>query len=272
MKLALAALLAALSASCDPAAPSTAPPGPGALVASAFPAEASERPDVPAPREKDYPWMSRAAWWERHRALLAIDPTAKRESQLAFVGDSITEGWDDAVWSEFFVRYRPIRLGLGGDKTQQLLFRIERGELDGLGSRVLVLLIGTNNFGLGKATPEGVARGIGAVLGAIRGKLPDCRILLLAILPRDQPHSAIRRDVAATNQLLTKLADGDRVRYLDLGSNFLETGGKIPVDLMADSLHPTPLGYRVLSSALSPVLHELLQTANSKQPETAPPR
>jgi lysophospholipase L1-like esterase len=203
--------------------------------------------------------MSREGWWQRHRALLAIEPSIKRDSELAFLGDSIIEGFDNAVWNEFYARYRPLRLGIGGDKTQQVLFRIEQGELDGLGSKLVVLLIGTNNFGLGDATPESVARGIAAVVKAVQSKLPEARLLLLGILPREEkPDSELRKKVRETNLLVQRLADGERVTYLDLGARFLDAEGKIPAELMADFLHPTPKGYRVFSTALAPTLGELL--------------
>ena len=165
------------------AAPSAAGP---ATSAAAPPILAPEpAPDVPAPRDRDYPWMSIDAWQQRQRQLLAIDPALKRDSKLAFLGDSITEMWDDAVWKESFGRYRPLRLGIGGDKTQQLLYRIDQGELDGVGARVVVVLIGTNNFGLGEATPSSVALGVAAVLSRVTAKLPKARLLLLGILPRE---------------------------------------------------------------------------------------
>lgn len=205
--------------------------------------------------------MSRDDWWQKHRALLAIDPGVKRDSKLAFLGDSIVEGWDPLVWNELFGRYRPVRLGLGGDKTQQVLFRIQQGELDGLGARVLVLLIGTNNFGLGEATPEEVARGVTAVVSAVQKKLPETRVLLLGILPRDErPGTELRQKVGATNALIRELADGERVHYLDVGQHFLDAQGKIPAELMADFLHPTPKGYRVLATAIAPAITELLAT------------
>ena len=227
--------------------------------ASVAPAPHGEANDQPAPRTRDYPWMSVDTWWQKQRALLAIEPSIKRDSELAFLGDSIVEGFDNAVWNEFYARYRPVRLGLGGDKTQQVLFRIEQGELDGLGSKLVVLLIGTNNFGLGDATPESVARGIAAVVQAVQSKLPKARILLLGILPRDERSDGeLRKKVRETNLLVERLGDGDRVTYLDIGAKFLDAEGKIPAELMADFLHPTPKGYRVFSTALAPTLGELL--------------
>jgi lysophospholipase L1-like esterase len=217
-----------------------------------------EAPDVAAPRDRGYPWMSLEGWWQRQKALAAIDPGVKQSSELAFLGDSIVEGWDNGVWNEYYGRYKPVRLGLGGDKTQQVLYRIEHGELDGLGSKLVVILIGTNNFGLGTSTPELVARGVTAVVRAVQSKLPAAQILLLGILPRDeQPGTRLRNDIAATNALIARLTD-ERVEYLDIGQKFLDPSGKLPAELMADFLHPTPKGYRVFSDALEPVIRARL--------------
>ncbi|MDQ2647791.1 MAG: GDSL-type esterase/lipase family protein [Myxococcota bacterium] len=241
-------------------APEPAPVSPSAAVATPAPApppEASElppgeAPDVAAPRDREYPWMSVEAWWQRQKALAAIDPGVKQRSELAFLGDSIVEGWDDGVWNEYYARYNPVRLGLGGDKTQQVLYRIEHGELGGLGSKLVVILIGTNNFGLGTSTPELAARGVTAVVRAVQAKLPKAKILLLGILPRDeQPGTPLRNNVAATNLLIARLAS-DRVQYLDIGRQFLDPAGKLPAELMADFLHPTRKGYRVLAEAIAP--------------------
>jgi beta-glucosidase len=122
-----------------------------------------------------------------------------------------------------------------------------------------VILIGTNNFGLGSAEPAPVAKGVAAVVSAVKSKLPNARLLLLGILPRDEsPGTELRRKIGATNALIQQLADGERVRYLDIGAQFLDGSGKIPSSLMADFLHPTPKGYAVFAKAISPTLREVL--------------
>jgi lysophospholipase L1-like esterase len=262
------AALAALA--CNPPrppqTPEPAPIVPTAIATATAPAPVpsspelppGEAPDLAAPRDRDYPWMSVEAWWQRQKALSTIDPGVKQSSELAFLGDSIVEGWDNGVWNEYYARYKPVRLGLGGDKTQQVLYRIEHGELDGLGSKLVVILIGTNNFGLGTSTPELVARGVAAVVRAVQARLPEARILLLGILPRDeQPGTSLRNQVSATNALIARLAS-DRVEYLDIGSRFLDPTGKLQAELMADFLHPTPKGYRVFSDAIAPAIRARL--------------
>jgi len=234
--------------------------GPSAQAsADAHATEAPQAPDEPAPRDRDYPWMSLQTWHQKHEALVHIDPELRRRSELVFLGDSIIEGWDDALWKERYGPHHAVRLGLGGDKTQNVLWRMAHGELEGLHPKVVVLLIGTNNFGLGEATPAGVAAGITKIVRTLQERLAQTRILLLGILPRDEhADTPARRQIAATNARVAGLDDGARVRYLDIGARFLRPDGTIPADVMADFLHPTPKGYRIFSDAIQRTLDEML--------------
>lgn len=187
---------------------------------------------------------------------------------LLFLGDSITEQWNSApaVWDEHYGRHAPANFGIGGDQTQNVIWRIEHGELDGIAPRAVVLLIGTNNT-LSHSAPEIVAA-IGKIVGLIRTKLPETKVLLLALLPRGP---RINRDgtadrweqrmdvIHAVNAELPKLADDRHVHFLDLGPRFLDADGKIPASLMHDQLHLTPAGYRVWAEAMQPKLDELLK-------------
>lgn len=218
---------------------------------------ATARPWQAAPRDRDYPWMSLSTWQARHEAFVRIPPATRQRAKLVFLGDSIIEGFDQAVWDEYYARYEPVRLGLGGDKTENVLWRIEQGELDGMAPRALVLLIGTNNLGAEGVTTTDVARGVAAVVGAIQKKLPETKILLLAILPRERtPDAEMRRAASAANEKLAELADA-RVSFLDLGPSLLEPDATISPELMADFLHPTPKGYRVIADGLRPRIAEL---------------
>jgi lysophospholipase L1-like esterase len=219
--------------------------------------------DEPLPRDRDFPWMSRAEWFQEHATLLAIDAETRRAAKLVFLGDSITAGWDDAVCAEFFAKLHPLRLGIGGDRTQNVLWRVDHGELDGLDPAVLVLLIGTNNVGADEVPPAAAAKGVAKVVEKVRQKLPRTRLLVLGILPFDeQPTSKSRELVAQTNALLAGLAAGRQVRVLDIGSRLLEPDGRISREVMADFLHPTPRGYRIIASAITPLLTEMLAHGN----------
>jgi beta-glucosidase len=218
-----------------------------------------DAPDRPAARSRDYPWMSLATWWQRHEAIVRIDPPTRQRAELVLIGDSIVQGWDQAVFGEYYAPLHAINLGIGGDKTQQVIWRLLHGEVDGMQPKVVVLLIGTNNLGPDGSPPAAVARGIAKILEVLRGKLSAARILLCAILPRERdPNAPVRRQIADTNALVARLADGERVRFLDVGQRLLEPDGTISADVMADFLHPTAQGYRLLSEAIQPSLREML--------------
>lgn len=187
---------------------------------------------------------------------------------LLFLGDSITAGWKNAAatWEKHFGAHAPANFGIGGDQTQNVIWRIENGELDHVSPRAVVLLIGTNNTA-GHTAPE-ITAAIGKIVGLIRTKLPDTKVLLLAIFPRGPRHN---RDgtpdawekrmtvIRAVNAELPKLADGRHVHFLDLGDRFVDADGKIPSSLMHDQLHLTPEGYRIWAEAMQPKLDELLK-------------
>ena len=226
------------------------------------PPRATETPmpsPLSSPRTKDYEWMSIAEWERRRQKLLAIPKTEREAARLVFIGDSITEGWDDATWNEHFARYGALRLGIGGDTTANVLYRMEHGEFEHVTPDAVVLLIGTNDLGNEGATPDQCAAGIRAIVEALRTRWPDARVVLLAILPRDQrPTDAGRRSVEATNRLIADLGNDPLVRWVDLQAQLLERDGTLSPAIMADFLHPTPLGYERIANALDPILGNLL--------------
>ena len=215
-----------------------------------------EPSDQPVARQVEHEWMSLREWRARHRAQLA-DPV-RSTARVVFLGDSITQGWaESSAYQAEFARYRPLGLGIGGDQTQHVLWRLEDGALAGVDAELVVLLIGVNNLGNGHS-PEQTQRGVQAVLRRIERDLPSARILLLCILPTGATAAdPLRRQVRATNRLLRELAS-ERVTLLDVGGVFLDANQRIAPELMADFLHPTALGYARLTSAVAPqVLRQL---------------
>jgi lysophospholipase L1-like esterase len=220
-------------------------------------------------------------WWvKRHQDLL--QRTRSGQVDLLFLGDSITQGWDcrfmlddppapgegagRLVWDRQFAPRRAANFGLGGDGIQHLLWRLGLGgEIDGLAPRAVVLLIGTNNLA-GGDPPDLVARGIGQVVKVLGGKLPQAKILLLGIFPREEkPTHRLRELIAQTNALIAKLDDGKRVVFLDLGRQFLKDDGILSAEIMFDFLHPTPKGYEIWAQAIGPVIDRLLaKTTDTK--------
>jgi len=217
-----------------------------------------EDPAQAAPRNKEYRWMSISSWKERHVKYLA---RAKQgNADILFLGDSITEGWgNNAAWKKHFADRNAVNFGIGGDTTQNVLWRIQNGELEGLTPKVVVLMIGTNNFGLHGDQPADVTRGVKAILSTLQEKLPKAKVLLLAVFPRDQkPETNFRKKIATLNTELAKMADGNRVVFQDIGSVFLDKDGMLTKEIMPDFLHLSGKGYFLWAEAIEPKVLELM--------------
>lgn len=192
---------------------------------------------------------------------------------LLFLGDSITERWRVAphIWQAYFGKYEAANFGIGGDRTQHLIWQIEHGELDGIAPKVTVLMIGTNNSLDYNA--EEIAAANRKIVAMIRARLPETRILVLGILPRgprDMKGSPVtpafieeaakrKLTIDAVNRDLAKLDDGKNIRFLDMSAAFLGQDGRIPYSLMPDQLHPGPAGYQLWADAMRPLLDNMMK-------------
>jgi lysophospholipase L1-like esterase len=137
-----------------------------------------------------------------------------------------------------------------------VLWRLDHGEIDGISPRVVVMMIGTNN--LRANAPETIADGIKAIVARLRSKLPQTKILLLAVFPRSQTPDELRERARAVNQTIQSLADGDTVVYQDIGPHFLNDDGTISKEIMPDFLHLSPRGYRIWAEAIEPILWNMM--------------
>jgi len=182
-------------------------------------------------------------------------------AQLVFLGDSITAGWGGKkeIWDKAFGAYKPANFGIGGDRTQHVLWRITHGELDGIKPKAVVLMIGTNNSGSDPA--EGIAKGVTAIVETIRAKQPQAKILLLAVFPRGEKASPNpgREKLAKVNEIIAKLHDGQNIHFLDIGAKFLQPDGSLTKEIMPDFLHLSAQGYQIWADAISPKLAELMK-------------
>ena len=207
-------------------------------------------------------------WNQRHEAILKAGPALQPE--IVFIGDSITHLWggvpDDPkgnrgkeAWDQLLAGRPALNLGFGWDRTQNVLWRIDHGELDGLKPQHLVVLIGTNNLaGTPNArenTPAEIAEGIAAVVWRAKAKCPGAKVVLMAVFPRGAtPDQPVRRKVAAINALLPEVARETGAELLDIRAKFCEADGTISKEIMPDALHPGPQGYAVWAEALRPLL------------------
>jgi lysophospholipase L1-like esterase len=188
-----------------------------------------------------------------------------------FVGDSITRRWGTSDpqyahllknWKNNFHGWNAANFGWGADTTQNILWRLANGELDGVNPKVIVILAGTNNIGSpssSQSNPTDVARGIKAIVDACRQKAPHATIILTAIFPRnDKPE--ILPIIEATNQKIARLADGKKIRFLNVNKRLADNNGRLFDGVMNadDKLHPTVKGYQVWADGLKPHLTELL--------------
>lgn len=185
------------------------------------------------------------------------------KARLVFLGDSITAGWvrQPAIWEKAFGAYDPVNFGIGGDRTQHVLWRIENGELEGIRPKAVVLMIGTNNAGADSA--EDIARGVSAIVDTIRTKQPQAKILLLAVFPRgDKPTGklgAAHEKLKQVNATIAKLDDGKTVHYLDIGGRFPVVDGALSAEAMPDFLHLSESGYRIWADAIAGKLADLMK-------------
>ena len=223
-------------------------------------AQETEEPPEPPVNTATLPETRDGRALQRHERINARVAAMKGACDLIFVGDSITEGFEDEgreVWADRYAKRRAANLGISGDRTEHVLWRLENGNLDGLQPKLAVVMIGTNNFGHGTHEAPQVLEGIQAVIASLRAKRPDMAILLLGIFPRGERFNAMRGDILQVNQALARLED-EQVHFLDIGAAFVEDDGSISKTVMPDALHLSPEGYRRWADAIEPSIRQLL--------------
>jgi len=231
--------------------------GVGAVLCIA-PSQGTERTDVPAARSDSNSMLA-------HRQLLAKRTQGRID--VYFVGNSITRRWGAtdypellANWKANFFGWNAADFGWGGDRIQNMLWRLEQGELDGVNPKVIVILAGTNNVGNtpgGNEKVAGIVRGLQALVHACRRRAPNATIILTGIFPRND-NMAVIPEITRINAALSRFADGRTIRYININAQLADKDGALFAGMMGDGLHPTVKGYQVWADALKPVLTELL--------------
>ncbi|MCD6395650.1 MAG: GDSL family lipase [Planctomycetes bacterium] len=199
-------------------------------------------------------------WWgARHEAVL--ERVAKGDVDLLMIGDSITHGWEGGgkeMWAKHYAPRKAVNLGFSGDRTQHVLWRLDHGEIDGINPKLAVIMIGTNNSNGNDNTAEEIADGIKAICKKLRKKLPETKILILAIFPRAPKPCPQREKNAKASELASEIADGKMIHYLDINKQFLTEDQTLTKEIMPDFLHPNTKGYEIWAKAMEPKIAELM--------------
>ena len=198
-------------------------------------------------------------WWNGNCERIDAD-IKKMEGKIdvAFVGDSITARWRDSEnWKKHWGSYRAVNMGIGGDQTQHVLWRLQEGDLEGYEAKLFVVMIGTNNMWARDADPAHAAAGVKAVIELIQSKQPKAKILLLSILPTGEKPNPGREKRKAVNDLISKFAGGN-VEYMDIWDLYLDADGAISKEVMHDFLHLAPKGYDIWADAISGKVKEVV--------------
>lgn len=197
-------------------------------------------------------------WMKRHNAMNAR--VEKGNVDLVFIGDSITQGWEGRgkeVWKKFYGERNAVNLGIGGDRTQHVIWRLDNGNLEGISPKLAVIMIGTNNSG--SNTSEQIAEGITVIVDRLKEKTPKTKILLLGVFPRGAtPQDAKRQVNEKANAIVSKLADGEHIVYLDIGGKFLQDDGALSRDIMPDLLHLNQQSYTIWAESIEPQVAKLM--------------
>ena len=207
-----------------------------------------------------HPWdevsKSDSNWQKLHKQFVATTLKQGKQIHLVFYGDSITYGWSLKeginTWKQYYGNLSAVNYGIGGDRTEQLVYRISNGEVEGLNPKVVVLKIGTNN--MGRNTAEDIAHGVKAVIDLLHKKLSNTNVLLLAILSRNTLNDKVKQ----VNNLLAKYENGKSVRYFNMNSHFENSNGTIHNDLFRDGVHLTEKGYKVWAQTMDSLLKQML--------------
>jgi (4-O-methyl)-D-glucuronate---lignin esterase len=231
---------------------------PRITAASPQAAPAVGRADQPSPRTDQNSMRA-------HADLVEKAKTGRID--VYFVGDSITRRWGAldypellANWRSNFFGWNAANFGWGADRIENILWRLENGELEGVRPRIIVVLAGTNNVGSEPGGAEKIAsitRGLKAIVDVCQRKAPDAAIILTAIFPRND-NMAVVPEIDRINAYVASLADGRQIRFVNVNDKLADKDGRLFAGMTRDTLHPTLKGYQIWADALKPIFLELL--------------
>lgn len=202
-------------------------------------------------------WKSGAWWGPRLREKQDQIADAKGPFDIVLLGDSITHRWEMLAGEaqvSLTNSYKTLNLGFAGDRVENLVWRLENGELDGYTAKLFMLTIGTNNAGV--TDPAETAAGIRKAVDLVIAKHPESTVLLLPVFPRVDVEPA--KANAAVSATMRGWADGKRIRWLDFNDRLMKPDGSFDRELFKDGVHPEPRGYTIWLEAARPVFDEII--------------
>jgi len=191
------------------------------------------------------------SWWKaRHEQILTADHS---NVELVFIGDSITQNWEHidfgyGIWQQNFEHFA-LNLGFSSDKIQNVLWRLNNGEIDNVSPAVTVLLVGTNN--LSSNTAIEIIEGVKEVIQTINRKLPSSRLIVYRIFPRTDVSELIQQKAKEIDAEISKYAAAGNFEYVDINEQFIDAQGNIPKSIMPDGLHPSEEGYEIWANDIN---------------------
>jgi len=216
-------------------------------------------------------------WWDRHAEVLRIKNSINPD--IVLIGNSITHFWGGEpklkyadgkprkpngtqTWNLAFSNHRVLNLGFGWDRTQNVLWRLNNGELDGIHPRLVIIHMGTNNTSetknARKNTAPEIVEGISEICKKVRLKIPEAKLVLMAIMPMEQfPDHPRRQLINETNRLLKIYTHEQNITIVDIGPEMLTPDGILSKDIASDFCHPTEKGYQIWANAIQPFVNEL---------------
>jgi beta-glucosidase len=221
------------------------------LAGVALSAAAENTAAAPASREDNPNWV------KRHQAM--ADRLKKGHAGVLWIGDSIVQRWEGpgkSLWNRYYRQRDAVNLGISGDKTEHVLWRLEHCNLESVSPKLAIVMIGQNNGP--DNTAEEIAGGNAAIVALLRQKLPDMKILVLGITLRGEKPNEEQIKLAKCNEIISTLDDGRHVFFMDINSIFLNPDGTVSKSVMPDYEHPNKEGCRVWAEAIEPKVAELL--------------
>ena len=201
-------------------------------------------------------------WWFKRQAE-KIGAMKEGEYELLMVGDSITHNFEsigEKVWKKHFEPLKALNLGFGGDRTNHVLWRLDHLPKPKTPPRAAVVMIGTNNICWGSDKPREAADGVKAIAAKLEALYPEAKVLVLGVFPRrrelSHPH---RKQIIELNSYLPDLLkELKNVKFLDIGSSFLDEKGHLSKEMMPDTTHPSEKGHQVWADAIEAELKAML--------------